>query len=295
MALASRVVVVYRASELTGLVNHHGTRGQVEFFLRSRGRSLAQVQASHDLLELALQQTSAALDPNWRRGLVERADLHRFVFEPEDLVAVVGPDGLVANVAKYLNGQPVIGVDPESGHDSGVLVRPRGAELAQLLVEVAGGGARLQRRTMVRATLDDGTTLDALNEVYLGDRGHQSARYRLQLPDGRSEPQSSSGLLVSTATGATGWAASVSRERGQLWRPALAEELSWYVREAWPSAATGVELTSGSLTAGAEVEVLVQSDELVAFGDGLEADRVRAFWGQSLRLGVSPKQLTLVP
>ena len=41
-----------------------------------------------------------------------RGDLDRFLFEPDDLVVIVGQDGLVANVSKYLDGQPVVGINP---------------------------------------------------------------------------------------------------------------------------------------------------------------------------------------
>jgi len=71
----------------------------------------------------ALQTVSAAIPGGWRRGAVERSDLDRFLFEPEDVVIVVGQDGLVANTAKYLSGQPVIGVNPDPGDGMGVLVR----------------------------------------------------------------------------------------------------------------------------------------------------------------------------
>lgn len=295
MALAPRAVVVHRASELDQLVDRHGTRGQAEFFLRSRGRSLDEVQARHDALTQALRAASAAIPGDWRRGDVERGDLHRFAFSPEDVVLVVGQDGLVANTAKYLTGQPVIGVDPDPGLNPGVLVRHPVDRIGAVVAAVAAGQARWQERAMVRATLDDGSGLDALNDVYLGHVGHQSARYELLLPDGRRERQSSSGLVIATGTGATGWAASIARERGGTELPEAASgTLAWFVREAWPSPATGTDLTIGTLAPGDALEVVVRSEALVAFGDGLEADRLTATWGQSVRLHASDRHLRLV-
>lgn len=43
--------------------------------------------------------------------VIKRAHFDRFVFAPEDVVIAVGQDGLVANVAKYLDGQPVLGIN----------------------------------------------------------------------------------------------------------------------------------------------------------------------------------------
>ena len=296
MALAPRAVVVHRRSELDELVDRHGTRGQVEFFLRTRGRTLAEVQERHDALGDALSRTRAAVPLEWRRGEVERSDLHRFAFEPEDVCLVVGPDGLVANTAKYVGAQPVVGVDPEPGRNPGVLVRHRAATVPAVLAAVVAGRARVEPRALVRARLDDGSRLDALNDVFVGHRSHQSARYRLQVPGGAVERQSSSGIVVATGTGATGWAASLVRGRAAA--PPLpapgAAELAWFVREAWPSPTTGAELTAGLLEPGAPLTVVVESDALVVFGDGLEADRLTATWGQSVTLDLSERRLHLV-
>ncbi|MBD7919638.1 hypothetical protein H9657_15315 [Cellulomonas sp. Sa3CUA2] len=295
MALAPRAVVVHRRSELEELVDRHGTRGQVEFFLRTRGRDLADVQARHDALDDALREVRAAVPTDWRRGDVERGDLHRFAFDPGDVCLVVGPDGLVANTAKYLRDQLVVGVDPEPGRNAGVLVRHRSAQVAGALADVVRGAAVVEGRALVRAVVDDGTSLDALNDVYVGHVGHQSARYVLTSPDG-SERQSSSGVVVTTGTGSTGWATSLARGRtGAPPLPGPADDaLAWFVREAWPSPTTGAARTAGLLTHDQRLTLVVESDALVLFGDGLEADRLTATWGQTVTLDVADRRLRLV-
>jgi hypothetical protein len=297
MPLAPRAVVIHRRSELDLLLEHHGTRGQAEFFLRSRGRDLVEVQARHDALQQALSQVEAAVPGGWRRAGVERADLPRLRFDPEDVVLAVGQDGLVANVAKYLTGQPVIGIDPEPGRNPGVLVRHDPASLGPVLAAVGAGTAPVERRCMVEAALDDGQVLRALNELYIGDPGHQSARYRLRPPStsGAGERQSSSGVLVGTGTGATGWCASLSRDRTApppLPGP-LEERLAWFVREAWPSPSTGTAWTQGLLEAGSALQVIAEGD-LVVFGDGLESDRLQVGWGQQIAVRTARQHLTLV-
>lgn len=296
MALPARVVIVHRRSEYEELLDRHATYGQAEFFLRSRGRDIAEVIARHEAIEAAMQLVSSSLPDDVRQARVERSDLDRYLFAPEDIVVAVGQDGLVANVAKYLSGQPVIGVDPEPGRNAGVLVphAPEGAATAVALVRA--GRASIHQRALVLARLDDDQFLVALNDLYIGDPGHQSSRYVLTVPGGASERQSSSGIIVGTGTGSTGWSASIASDRAlqATLPPPESTVLSWFVREAWPSRATGTQLTYGDLPEGHQLEVVAESDLLVTFGDGIEHDRLSINWGQRLRVGVTDERLNLV-
>lgn len=301
MTLAPRVVLVHRRTEREQIVRESGTWAQAKFQASSQAAdsALDSVDTRHTATERALQTVSAAIPGSWRRGAVEREDLDRFLFEPEDLVVVVGQDGLVANVAKYLNDQPVIGIDPEPGSGLGVLVRHRPDDCARLLQQTSDGRAAAQERTMVEAVVDGNSTglrLTALNEVYLGSPTHQSARYVLTLPDGRAETQSSSGLLAGTGTGATGWLLSAARERhSPLALPGPTDRsLGWFVREAWPSPATGADLTEGVISEQQSLIVQVRSESLVLFGDGMEADRVVLTWGQTVAIAPAKRTLRLV-
>ncbi|WP_427007352.1 hypothetical protein [Pseudarthrobacter sp. H2] len=293
-----RLVIVHRRTELQELLDRHATRGQAEFFLRTRGRTLQDVQEHHDRLTAALVAVRAAVPAEWRHAEVERTDLSRFLLTREDIIAVVGQDGLVANAAKYLNCQPVIGIDPEPGKNPGVLVRHTPDAAAKLLQDVALAGQerlRCQELATVTARLDDGQELSGLNEVFIGHASHQSARYRLTAPGGQAERHSSSGLIVSTGTGATGWCASIALERGGRALPAPADpRLAWFVREAWPSPITGTSLTEGVLEAGESLRVTVASDQLVVFGDGMEDDRLTASWGQEITVQLGERPLRLV-
>ena len=290
MSLTPRVVVIHRRTELEELIARHGTRQQAAFFLRSRDRDLDEVEARHAAQQDALTVVAGAIPRDWRRGRVERGDLGRFLFAPEDVVVAVGQDGLVANVAKYLDGQPVIGVNPEPGRNAGVLVTHPPAAVADMLE-----APRTSPRTMVRAVTDDGQALLALNEIYVGHPTHQSARYRVAGPGAAPERQSSSGILVGTGTGSTGWCRSVWLERrSTLELPAPAEPaLCWFVREAWPSPATGTEQTEGTLGPEQCLVVIADSD-LVIFGDGIESDALSLTWGKGVALSVADRPLQLV-
>ncbi len=296
MSLQPRVVQVHRRTEYDELLMRHGTRQQAAFFLESRGRPIEELAARHALVRRAREATAAAVPSDWRRTEIERSDLHRFRFAPEDIVVVIGQDGLVANAAKYLDGQAVIGINPEPRRNPGVLVPHSAGAAAALFNAVVSDACSYQRRTMVAATTDDGQQLVAVNEVYFGHRSHQSARYRVGVPDGGSERQSSSGVLAGTGTGATGWLRSAWQER----RSPLAlpdpesPDLCWFVREAWPSIATGTGLTEGLLQAGEALVLQAENDELVCFGDGIESDALRISWGQTLTISAAHQTLNLV-
>ncbi len=147
---------------------------------------------------------------------------------------------------------------------------------------------------MVRIVTDSGLELRALNEIFVGQRTHQSARYTLTVGD-EVESQSSSGLLVSTGTGSTGWSRSLWTERHCEWSlPApTSDRLSWFVREAWPSPSTGTTLVEGVLGAESSITLTTTSDALVVFGDGIESDRIELTWGQSATISLADQTLRL--
>jgi NAD kinase len=295
-ALTPRVVLVRRATEYEQLLARHATHGQADFFLRTRGQSIEPVEAAHRRFEDVRSDVLAAIPRKWRRLDVDRDHLDRVLFEPDDIVIALGQDGLVANTAKYLtSGQPLIGINPDPTRHEGALVRHPPAAAADLLNDAAAGRAEIELRTMAEARLDDGQHLIALNEIFVGHASHQSARYELRVGD-LVERQSSSGLIVATGTGQSGWCRSIRTERhSSLPTPGPTDRaLTLFVREAWPSVETGASLTEALVGPdGVEITSRMETAGTV-FGDGIESDHLALPWGTRATVAVAADRLHLV-
>lgn len=293
--LPPRAVLVTRETDYERLLAVHATREQARFFLKSRGQDIEDLAARHAEFGEVLKRVRHAIPDSWRVAKVLRADLDRFLFAPEDVVIAVGQDGLVANLAKYLDGQPVVGVNPAPDLVEGVLTPFAAEQVAPLLPATAAGAVDLERRTMAKAVLDGGESLQALNEIFIGHQSHQSARYEIEL-DGARERQSSSGLIVATGTGASGWARSIMTATQHPVRLSPADRsLSVFVREPWPSLATGATITSGPVDAEHQLIVVSQMNEGgVIFADGVEQDHLEFGWGRRVSVSIAEQTLNLV-
>lgn len=294
----TRVVVVTRPTPLELLIQRFGTYGQAAFHLRTRGESIDWFEALHQRLDEGLKRALSSLPADVSYVRVGREDLDRFLFAPDDAVMIVGQDGLVANVAKYLGGQPTIGINPDPSNYDGVLCPHAPQQSGDLLDWCAHRDDRYQieARVLAEALREDGQRLLALNEVFVGHRTHQSARYRLRAAQ-TEERQSSSGLIVATGTGSTGWARSIVTQRGiETPMPTPSEQrLAWFVREPWPSVASGAALNFGWVDAQNALRVVSEMGEGgVIFADGIESDCIEFVSGQSVQIGIAAQRLHLV-
>lgn len=255
----------------------------------------------HELFASTKKAIAGYVPQEWRQANCPRDALDRFLFEPDDVICVIGQDGLVANVAKYLrNNQLVVGFNPEPDRWMGVLVRFTVGDAPDVFAAVANGSLASESRPLVRAILDNGSVLMGLNEIFVGHRSHQSARYEITYGQA-AEQQSSSGLIVATGSGATGWASSMMRTRdpARLQRLHVPDptddELVFLVREPWLSPKTGASLTEGNV--GPNYPDLLVTSEMegdgVIFADGIEADHLDFNFGQIAEVDTADQRLRL--
>ena len=131
-----------------------------------------------------------------------------FLFNNKQVVIVIGQDGLVANTAKYVNGIPIIATNPDIERYDGVLLPFNSDNFIFAVEQVIAQQFNTNIATLAEARLNDGQRLLAFNDLFIGAASHISARCRIAYQQ-QSEEQSSSGIIVSTKAGSTGWMSSI--------------------------------------------------------------------------------------
>jgi len=200
----NKIVLVTRPTRLAELVIRFNTVSQARFYIEHQGADFSDYLREDETYHRALSLAQAVLARIGRVQIVDRGFLSNFVFAPDDTVVTLGQDGLVANTLKYLNGQPVVGVNPDPERWDGRLLRFRVGDLPKVMPEVMLRKRSTRAVTMAKAALNNGQTLYGVNDLFIGPKTHCSARYLIRSGEA-SETQSSSGVIVSTGLGSTGW------------------------------------------------------------------------------------------
>ena len=304
-------MVVTRKTPLADLVARLNSPGQARFYLEQNGVSFAEYERADTQYRAALAAIQRQLPRTIKQQFVDRDFLPTFQFGEHDLVLTVGPDGLVINTAKYLTTQPILAINPDPARIDGVLIPFTVQDLATWLPRAVQGRAPVTPITMAKATLNDGQVLYAVNDLFIGARTHVSARYLLAL-DGQQEQQSSSGLIVATGAGCTGWLRAVVTGAWQVARyfdesdatapgpEALAlgwdaARLWFAVREPFPSKSSQAGLVFGQLGPGQELVITSQMPDYgVIFSDGIESDYLAFNSGAIARVGLAERQAQLI-
>lgn len=291
--MRGRVVLLTRQSQAEAIVMRYGTVGQARFAMaQSSGGAQAfeRAQAYESAETRALKRLRDAIPDDVKTVEIERALVAQFLFEPFDLVVCVGQDGLVANVGKYLDGQPLAGVNPDPAIIDGALLPFTVESFLAALPEALADHRPHREATLAEAATSDKQVLYGLNEIFIGVPSHQSARYRLHYGD-REEEQSSSGLIVSTGTGSSGWLKSLAGEAAAF--DPSEDRLQYVVREAWPGRGFGTALTAGAVTAQQPLVIESRMAGLI-FADGIEADAIRFDAGIVATIRPSSRKVRLI-
>jgi len=279
-----KLVIVTRKTRLEELVVRFNTRAQAKFYIEHAGGDFGDYEREDDAYRRALETLRRSLEFEMPHQMVDRGLVPTFQFQKEDLVVTLGQDGLVANTAKYVGVQPIVAINPEPDRFDGILLPFLPADAHAAVERVLLGQAKVREVTLAEAKLNDEQRLLGFNDLFIGAHSHGSALYRIACGN-RSETQSSSGVLVSTGAGSTGWMSSVFNMAAGIAQfaggtPGHAVQMPWedrrlmyIVREPFRSRHSQVGIAAGLLQAGEEliVESLMPSGGVI-FSDGMEAD-----------------------
>lgn len=284
-----KIVIVTRETRVDHLRKRFNSIDQAAFYVKKRGGKFEDYLQEDSAYKTSVGTLESTIAEWGHLQFIDRAYLPNFVFGPQDTVIAIGQDGLVANTLKYLReNQPLIGVNPDPDRWDGVLLPFRVDELTAVVAEVLSGNYQKREVTMAEATLNDGQEILAVNDFFIGQRTHTSARYIIE-SNGVQERHSSSGVIVSTGLGSTGWlksllhgAAAISAEvsGGEVGANASSAGLSWEmekllftVREPFPSRATQADLVFGAITPQNPLKIRsLMPENGVLFSDGIESD-----------------------
>lgn len=304
-----RIVLVTKKTPLELLLKVRAL-GQVEHYLSTRGESIEEYRATNDQYHAALDILRPALPTDIEVYELDRERVAGFMFRESDLIIAVGPDGLLANVAKYLKDQqPILGVNPDKERIDGVLMRFSPELAVQKIDGIMAGKFRTDDLTLAKVTTNDKQELYAVNDFLIGRRDQTSARYSLTF-EGQTERQSSSGILVSTGVGSTGWMTSLYTSAKALMENSSGDQdhddlpvpfewdeqyLLFAVREGFPSKYTGTTMLSGEIYADSPLVVTSEMPEGgVIFSDGIPSNYIEFNSGTTATITVADRTAKLI-
>ncbi|MHA1148500.1 MAG: hypothetical protein ACTSR8_09665 [Promethearchaeota archaeon] len=307
-----KIVVITKKTQLEGLIAQFNTKAQANFYINQMGGDFKYYEQADYNYHNSLNQLKKNIPSNYKMQIVDQEFLPNFLFNRTDLVVVIGPDGLVVNTAKYLDDQYILAINPDEQNIDGVLLPFNVDNFREQLKILEGGYESAIKITMARAELNNGQKIYGVNDLFIGKMDHTSARYNIRFKE-KSENHNSSGIIVSTGCGSTGWLKSVITGAVGLYRhfsnnfnislpaesdyryPWDARYLSFSVREPWISKITGADIIFGTIR---EEEYLELESNMpnkgVIFSDGIISDYINFNSGSIAKIGVADKTVNLL-
>lgn len=298
-------IIVKNKTRLESLIERFNTTAQAKFYIESLGGNFDDYELEHEVFQKSLVLLQTQLSSVAKNKTVERTYLPSFIFSEKNLIIVIGQDGLVANTAKYSRGCPIIAVNPDKERYDGVLLPFDTSDFISGVENVLRGKFQSKTMRFAEARLNDGQRLLAFNDLFIGASSHVSARYKISF-DQNIEEHSSSGLIVSTPAGSTGWLSSIFNmaygvtsmfeKNLKPKRPKLRDqELLFAVREPFKSIRTQTGITAGIIKNQKHltIESLMPTGGVI-FSDGIEKDFLKFNSGSIATVGIAPETASMV-
>lgn len=298
-------IVIKNKTRLETLIERFNTKEQARFYIERSGGNFRDYEIEHENFYTSLSLVQRTLSKTIKNKLVDRYFVPSYLFNENQVIIVIGQDGLVANVAKYANNAPIIAINPDKERYDGVLLPFDPQNFLPAIEKVINENYKAKIVSLAEAVLNDGQRLLAFNDLFIGAASHISARYKISFKN-RSEEQSSSGIIVSTSAGSTGWLSSVINMTYGLFefieRPAkkksvrvTGDQLMFAVREPFLSKKTKTGIQAGLLTGNTNlvIESLMPANGVI-FSDGIESDFLKFNSGSIATIRTANEKATLV-
>jgi NAD kinase len=298
-------IIVKNKTRLEALIERFNTKAQARFYIEHQGGDFKEYETEHEIFHTSLTSLQTQLSKVIKHKTLERSFMPSFIFSEKNMIVAIGQDGLVANTAKYSKGIPIVAVNPDKNRYDGVLLPFDTNNFLPAVESVVTNKYKAKTMRFAEARLNDGQRLLAFNDLFIGASSHISARYRISF-DKHLEEHSSSGLIVSTKAGSTGWLSSVFNmaygvagmfeKNIKLKRPKFKDnELLFVAREPFQSIKTQIGITSGIIREekNLRIESLMPANGVI-FSDGIEADFLKFNSGSIATIGIAKETATLV-
>lgn len=306
MSIENAIVVINK-TRLEQLTERFNTKAQAKFYIEHSGGDFRDYEVEHSIFHESLEVLTKSIRKYLKLKVLERKFMPNFIFSEKDAVVVLGQDGLVANTAKYVGELPILAVNPDINRYDGILLPFNVDSFERGLIDLLENKAKSKRVTMAEAKTNDGQRLLAFNDLFIGPSSHISARYKITHGQ-MSENQSSSGLLVSTGAGSTGWLSSVinmangvqtvfnSQNKNINLRLKWDEnKLVFIVREPFKSKYSQVSISAGLIHQNEKliIESYMPAHGII-FSDGIEADFLHFNSGTSVEISVAQQKANII-
>ncbi len=298
-------IIVKNKTRLESLIERFNTKAQAKFYIERLGGNFEDYEAEHEVFQYSLNSLQTQLSKVIKHKTVERVFMPSFIFSDNNLIVVIGQDGLVANTAKYSRGIPIVAVNPDKQRYDGFLLPFDTSNFISGVEGVITNNFQSKTMRLAEAKLNDGQRLLAFNDLFIGASSHISARYKIEY-NNKIEEHSSSGLIVSTPAGSTGWlssifnmaygVASMFEKNLKAKRPKLRDnELLFAVREPFQSLRTQTGITTGIIKNKNSliIESLMPTNGVI-FSDGIETDFLKFNSGAIATIGIATETANLV-
>ncbi|MEW4922492.1 sugar kinase [Algibacter sp. 2305UL17-15] len=300
-------IIIRDKTRLEQLIERFNSKAQAKFYIESSGGDFEYFELEHNTFYESLSKIKESITGNLKHKVINRSFLPTYIFTEKDLVLVIGQDGLVANTAKYVNGLPIIGINPDIERYDGILLKHAPSDLNGILKNVMKGNYETKEVTMAKATLNDGQILLAFNDFYIGADSHVSSRYSIAF-NGIKEQQSSNSIIISTGAGSTGWLSSIFNMTNNVsgyynsakndcgttldWND---NKLVFVVREPFLSKMTETNIGYGIITKNKTLKIESNMPTNgVIFSDGIESDFLNFNSGSIVEIGIADERANLV-